>query len=244
MENKSIKSYDNSSRVTEYDADMEIMHPNRSQMIDIALEVLPFKNEFSFTALELGTGTGYFTRKFLEKFPNSKIISIDGAASMIDLAKSRLGSPADYIDFRTGDFRDLKALLNPDEKGHLVFSSYSLHHLDNKEKLDALKTVKEFLLPGGWFINADLLVAETPEIEERIQEIRVDGIVRRAGRKDNRFIDRISTRKFLDDLEAEEKDQPLTLKNDMEILEKAGFSNTSVFWLEYREAVYGGIKIS
>ncbi|MCP4727449.1 MAG: class I SAM-dependent methyltransferase [bacterium] len=242
MKTKSINSYDDATRVKKYDADMEIMHPNRSKMIDIALEVLPFERESSFTALELGTGTGYFTGKFIKKFPEADIISIDGAESMIDLAKSRLGDLADKIDFRTGDFRNLNTLISPDERGNIVFSSYSLHHLDYDEKLETLKKIREFLLPGGWLINADLIVAETPEIEERIQQIRIDGIVKRAGGKDKRFIDQKSARKFIKDLEAEEEDKPLPITEDIILLEKSGFSNTSVFWLEYRETVYGGIN--
>lgn len=63
MSNDSIKSYDTPERIAVYDNEMEIMHPNRSKMTDIALEIMKFERESSFTALELGTGTGYFTRK-------------------------------------------------------------------------------------------------------------------------------------------------------------------------------------
>ena len=55
----------------------------------------------------------------------------------------------------------------------------------------------ELLLPGGWFINADLIVADSPELESRLQELRVAGIVERAGGSDNRFADSASTRQFL-----------------------------------------------
>ena len=41
MNKNSITAYDLSARVASYDADMEIMHPNRSKMVDIALEILP-----------------------------------------------------------------------------------------------------------------------------------------------------------------------------------------------------------
>ena len=73
MNSKSIKSYDVPDRVTQYEADMDIMHPNRHKMVDVALEILPFERELPFTALELGSGTGYFTKRFLEYFPNSNI---------------------------------------------------------------------------------------------------------------------------------------------------------------------------
>ena len=49
------------------------------------------------------------------------------------------------------------------------------------------------------------------------------------------------TRRFLADLEANEKDQPLTLQEDLQILTEAGL-DTTLFWLEHREAVCGGPK--
>lgn len=111
MRNNSITAYDLPNRVASYDADMEIMHPNRSKMVDIALEVLPFDSQSSIRALELGTGTGFFTKRFLETYPNSKIISVNGAESMVNLAKARLGRNghesllAKRVDFRIADFR-------------------------------------------------------------------------------------------------------------------------------------------
>lgn len=41
MDKNSIAAYDLPDRVASYDVDMEIMHPNRSKMVDIALEILP-----------------------------------------------------------------------------------------------------------------------------------------------------------------------------------------------------------
>jgi hypothetical protein len=75
--------------------------------------------------------------------------------------------------------------------------------------------VVELLVPGGWFVNADLIVADSPELERRLQEIRVAGIVERAHGSDNRFADSASTRQFLADLEKKEADQPLTFAEDL-----------------------------
>jgi hypothetical protein len=102
--------------------------------------------------------------------------------------------------------------------------------------------VVELLVPGGWFVNADLIVADSPELEGRLQEIRVAGIVERAAGSDNRFGDSASTRRFLADLEKNERDQPLTLAEDLEVLRSSALKNVSAFWLEYRELVSAGQK--
>ena len=66
--------------------------------------------------------------------------------------------------------------------------------------------------------------------------------VERAGGSDNRFTDSASTRRFLADLEKNERDQPLTLAEDLALLRSSGLKNVSAFWLEYRELVSGGQK--
>jgi trans-aconitate 2-methyltransferase len=242
MSERSIAAYDVSQRVKTYDADMELMHPNRSKMVQIALEVLPFPRTAVLRAIDLGIGTGYFTQSFLNKFPNSRVLGIDGAPAMIELAKARLKSSESRVEFVIDDFRKLQELAPDAGTADIVFSAYALHHISRPDKERVLSRVVELLVPGGWFVNADLIVADSPELESRLQEIRIAGIVERAGGADNRFADLASTRQFLADLEKNERDQPLTLAEDLALLQSSGLKNVSAFWLEYRELVSGGQK--
>jgi tRNA (cmo5U34)-methyltransferase len=241
MSLESINAYDLPERVASYDADMTLMHPNRSKMVEIALEILPFETPASFCALDLGVGTGFFSQAVLARYPNCRVLAIDGAQAMVDLARVRLGSLSNRVDFRIGDFRQLGQILRS-QKGRLIFSPYALHHLTREEKLAVVRQALDFLEPGGWFLNADLVTTPDRSVEKRIQEIRVGGILCRSAGNDPRFADIASTRRFLDDLEARDHDQPLTLAEDLSVLREAGLGNASVFWLEYREAVTGGYK--
>ncbi|HTL77910.1 MAG TPA: class I SAM-dependent methyltransferase [Candidatus Babeliales bacterium] len=242
MSERSIAAYDVSQRVKTYDADMELMHPNRSKMVQIALEVLPFTRTTALRAIDLGIGTGYFTECFLKKFPNSRVLGIDGAPAMIELAKARLKPSESRVEFAIGDFRKLQQLASDAGAVNVIFSAYALHHLSRLDKAAVLGQVVEFLAPGGWFVNADLIVADSPELESRLQQIRIDGIVERAGGGDGRFSDSVLTRQFLADLELKEADQPLTLTEDLGLLRSSGLKDVSAFWLEYRELVSGGQK--
>jgi len=241
MVEKSIAAYETPARVKSYDADMEIMHPNREKMIQVALEVLPFSPEQAVRALDLGVGTGYFTERFLRRFPHAEVCAVDGAAAMVELAAARLGPLAERVRFLLGDFRELSRLLADNEPFDVAFSSYALHHLGRDDKTVLLRQTRNRLVSGGWFLNADILVAESPEVERRIQEVRVSGIVQRAA-GDARFTDAKATRGFLDRLEAADGDRPLTLQEDLQALRAAGLRGVTVFWLEYREAVCGGMK--
>ena len=242
MSERSIAAYDVSQRVKTYDADMELMHPNRSKMVQIALELLPFPTTTALRAIDLGIGTGYFTECFLNKFPNGRVFGIDGAPAMIELAKARLKSLESRVECAIGDFRRLQELAAGADTVDVIFSSYALHHLSRSDKEAVLKQIVALLVPGGWFLNADLIVADSAELETRLQQIRIAGIVERAGGADGRFADSALTRQFLADLELKEADQPLTLAEDLAVLRSSGLKNVSAFWLEYRELVSGGQK--
>lgn len=237
---ESIAAYELKERVERYDIEMEIMHPNRSKMCDIAIEFLPFNNTDQIRALDLGAGTGFFTKKFLESFTKAHVIALDGAASMIELAKARLGSLCTSIDFVVADFKNLDQAFTNKAMFDVIFCSFALHHLIYKEKEQAMKAILGHLKPGGWFLNADNIIGETMEVEKRFQQLRVEGIVDRAKGNHDHFKNFTMTRRWLDKMEAFEKDNPLPLSEDIKILQDAGFRNVDVLWKEYREEVHCG----
>ena len=238
----SVEAYDPPERVRRYDADMDIMHPLRLEMIDVALELLPFHRTQALRALDLGVGTGAFSQQFLERHENSVMVAVDGASSMLELAQSRLREYSHRVEWVVSDFRAIPTKLLEPDTFDVVISSYALHHLNAHEKLAVLKSVVHAIRPGGWFLNADIVIADTPDIECRLQEIRVQGITRRAPAKDTRFHSLEATRCYLDEMEEIEQDQPQTLKQDLRILRESGITNAEVFWKELREAVTGGSK--
>jgi tRNA (cmo5U34)-methyltransferase len=234
-----ISAYNVPERVQQYDRDMALMHPNRAKMVDVALEILPFAANAPLSGIDLGVGTGFFTQRFLQAFPAAQVTAVDGAVTMVELARMRLGELADRAHFVLGDFRNLQQLVDDVAPVDIVFSSFALHHLSADEKLAVIRQAVSVLKPDGWFLNADLVVAEEPAIERRIQELRVEGIVHRANDADPRFMDADSTSVYLSELESADGDQPLTLREDMEIVRNAGLA-AELFWKEHREAVFGG----
>jgi ubiquinone/menaquinone biosynthesis C-methylase UbiE len=238
----SIDAYDVPDRVASYDVDMDVMHPNRVKMVDVIAEFLPVARDTEFTVLELGIGTGYLTKRLLETFPYARVIGVDGATAMVEMAEGRLGELARRVDFRIGDFRELQRLLRAGEMVDAVVSAYALHHLNAHAKGEVVQKAVEVMTDGGWFLNADLVDTQGTAVEERVQQLRVNGIMRRAAPGDQRFASESETRRFLDELQAEESDQPVTLWEDLEILERAGLEDACVLWLEYREAVTAGRK--
>ncbi len=242
MGGDSLKAYDVPERVRTYDIDMDVMHPLRHKMIEIILDILPFKQEAALNVMDLGAGTGIFSARVLEKFPNSRVTAVDGAEAMVDIAVDRLGPMADRLDWVIADFRQLPAETLVADSYDLVISSYALHHLNAGEKLALLKQVVGTLKRGGWFLNADIVVAEDEAIEQRLQKLRVEGVMSRAPAGDERFVSAESTRTYLTDMEIAENDQPQTAAADLRIIQDAGIPAAEIFWKELREVVAGGPK--
>ena len=242
MSSDSIDAYDLPARVASYDLDMDVMHPLRHKMVQVALDILPLDPDSELRALDLGVGTGFFAERLLSRYPLARVVAVDGAASMVDLSETRLGSLSAQVDFRIGDFRDLGEMLSPEDAFDLVISSYALHHLDGGEKGVVVRECVDRLRSGGWFLNADIIAAESEALDERYQALRVQGILERASPDDERFRDASTTRAFLDDLEKREQDKPRALAQDLEALRAAGLASVSAVWVEYREAVMVGIK--
>ena len=242
MREKSISAYNSDERVHRYDADMDLMHPNRHKMIDIALEALPQSNNYRIIALDIGIGSGFFTWKLLYKYPKAEVIGIDGSEAMIQLAKKRLEGFSSHVQYLTARFVDIESQVTSDPEFDVVISAYALHHLDSFAKEQILKSAVSRLKVGGWFLNADIVISPFPDIEKHIQRIRVSGIENRNKGLDPRFRDAVQIRSFLDKLEKDEGDQPLTMDQDLNLLKRAGISNATIFWQEYREVVYGGSK--
>jgi len=109
VQSGSVRAYDLHERVAAYDADMEIMHPLRSKMADVLLEVLPWAKTKALRGVDLGCGTGLLTARFLDAFRHASIVAVDGAAAMIDLCRSRLRPAAGRVAFLLADFRAIPA---------------------------------------------------------------------------------------------------------------------------------------
>jgi tRNA (cmo5U34)-methyltransferase len=242
VSSESIRAYDLPSRVVNYDADMDLMHPNRHRMAEIIESVLSVAGAPPRFVIDIGTGTGFLAHRLLHAFPDLRVIAIDGAEQMVELARARLGPLALRADFRIGDFRDLERLCGNDGPADAVVSAYALHHLSSDEKLRVLRTAYSLLRPGGWFLNADLTLSEDDELDAITQRLRVRGIVERAHDRDPRFADAGATRRFLDELERGERDQPVRPAEDLRILQQAGFSHVTTFWRETRESVFAGMR--
>jgi tRNA (cmo5U34)-methyltransferase len=242
MSSPSVQAYEVSTRVAAYDADMDLMHPNRHKMVEIIAAVLAASAAEPRLLVDLGTGTGFLLDKLLRRFPNCRAVAIDGSEQMMASARTRLGSLAQRVKFVLADFRQPEAFGLAANSADAVVSAYALHHLNLEEKARAVAHCRTVLKKNGWFLNADLVAAEDEFLERLTQDMRVAGIVERAEGRDTRFRTAADTRRFIEDLERNESDQPQKEADDLRILRECGYGHVTLFWKETREVVLGGIR--
>jgi ubiquinone/menaquinone biosynthesis C-methylase UbiE len=242
MESSSVQAYQTAARVAAYDADMDLMYPNRHKMAEVILAVLAASTPDPQLVVDLGTGTGFLLARLLRRFPNCRAVAIDGSPQMVDGAKSRLAALAQRVEFVIGDLRQPDCPGNRIQPADAVVSSYALHHLSLPEKAELMGRCRAVLKNGGWFLNADLVVEEDALLERLTQEMRVAGIVERARGRDARFPDAAATRRFIDELQRNECDQPQKLADDLRLASESGYRHVTLFWKDTREVVYGGVR--
>ena len=146
---KSIDAYTDEERVRRYDADMDLLHPNRHKMAEVTFQVLPYSSGAQLRALDLGIGTGFLTSKFLRHFPNASIIGIDGSDAMLRLAATRFGGDVGRVHLKTMPFEEVSEGSFGNEKNH-----YGLA----KVKAKTLVTEKAWIFFGILTANAHKMI--------------------------------------------------------------------------------------
>jgi trans-aconitate 2-methyltransferase len=97
------------------------------------------------TVLDAGCGTGRVTRLIADRVPEGKVIGVDAAPSMIELAREQLADLGDRAELRVADLTDLEL----DRPVDVIFSNATLHWiLDHQRLFDRFFTA---LRPGGTF---------------------------------------------------------------------------------------------
>lgn len=109
---------------------------------------LPLRSDMQ--ALEYGCGTGLVSVLLADRL--SRIVAADVAEQMLTvLEQKRLAAGLDHLQTRR---LDLTVDPLPAERFDLIFSSMTLHHIDDVPRL--LGRLRDLLAPGGWLALVDL----------------------------------------------------------------------------------------
>ena len=116
------------------------------------------------TVLDIGFGTGTLTAKLYEH--GCTIYGQDFSPRMIELASGKMPGAHLY----QGDFSQglVEPLLN--QNYDFIIATYSLHHLDDEQKVIFLNTLRDLLDEGGQILIGDVAF----ETREKLEQCRLE----------------------------------------------------------------------
>lgn len=113
--------------------------------------------------LDLGAGTGMLSAVVAEAFPAATFTLFDFSPRMLEQASALLGERAETV---AGDMYEGI----PAGPWDAVISALAIHHMTDEGKRSVYGAAFRELKPGGVFVNAEHVLAETPELQEYFAE--------------------------------------------------------------------------
>jgi tRNA (cmo5U34)-methyltransferase len=168
--------------------------------------------------IDLGSGPGAYLEALLRAYPEARGTWVDSSDQMQEIARERLASLEDRVEYRLGEIESL-ADLNL-EHGEIVLTSRVVHHLPPDAIQRLYREVHRLLRPGGFFFNLDHFGAPA-DWESRYRRIRPKFTGPRTS-----------------DIPPHRHDYPFSpIDNHLDWLEQAGFTAPDVPWRTFYTAL-------
>lgn len=210
-----------------YDEQRKQLIPCFDQFYGTALSLLEPEHEAP-SILDLGAGTGLFSRMILHQFPQARLTLIDFSEKMLQEARLRFGSHSN-VNYIVGDYTNYSFT----EKFDMVVSSLSIHHLPHMQKRQLFIDIFGMLREGGIFVNADQVQGTTPYTDSYYRERWLKSI-HESGLEMEAINASIERRK--QDINARMEDQ-------LRWMDQAGFADVDCMFKYFDFAVFYGRKL-
>jgi len=187
--------------------------------------------------LDLGCGTGYFAEAIFEAFPSTRGILIDGSTHMIELASRRLLGKSYDVRFNCNLLEDIdwSSMGSP----AVIFSSLTIHFLEDTEKWKLFAKIHHALPEGGVFILFDQFDPKEKRWSLLLEYLACNDLKRRVQYEmqidfelDELKIDSLIQKARMTKIQDQEKDA--SLEDHVTQLKAAGFDSVCMLFQETR----------
>ncbi|MBW2408524.1 MAG: class I SAM-dependent methyltransferase [Deltaproteobacteria bacterium] len=204
-----------SEAAPDYDTWVKQALPAYDELFSVAVECIPFAHDRPLDIVDLGAGSGLFSRRVHSAYPQAAFTLVDASRDMLDLARKRFEQRTasfTFVEQRLEDFAE-------PERFDVVISSLAIHHLEDADKRSLFKRIFTALRPGGAFINVDQIKGNPPF--DRLYWETWLARVRAAGASEDQIQTSIRRRR--------EFDRDASLSDQLKWLNEAGFAVDCIY---------------
>jgi tRNA (cmo5U34)-methyltransferase len=230
MSTTSITAYNNPGRANAYHQKKGFDPARKERMLGVALRLLQELSLKGGWLLELGAGTGDFTKRIISLNHFSKLFVTDGAEAMLTINQRE--NAASNHAFSLLDFSQSAWSNDYPERVDAVASSMAIHHLEHKQLL--FEQVFEVLKPGGAFAFTDH-VAGSSDVTQHLINLE------RARVKLGSSANAKELEQFIlgdEAAQAKEGNYCESVEAYVQMLKDAGFVDVDCLWREFWLAVF------
>ncbi len=211
----------------DYTVKIRQLVPKYDEMVACIVRLLALRTPR--TVLDIGAGIGNLTALVLDAVAGARVTALEVSGAMFDTAAQNLQPYGDRVRLVRQDVLDFE----PPGTFDAIFSNLVLHNVDLDRKRRLLRTLQEWLEPGGVFVWGDLIRHKDEVVERDFVEYRKEfalaagcppELVRVNFAKESRA------------------DHPLTVECTLEATEAAGFANADLVWAHDTFAVVVALK--
>jgi len=175
--------------------------------------------------LDLGAGTGMLSAVVAEAYPTASFTLFDFSPRMLEIAAELLG---DRAATAVGDmYREI-----PEGPWDAVISALAIHHMTDEGKRTVYEAAFRELKPGGIFVNAEHVRAETPEMQDYFAEWH----------RRQAFDKGLTDQEWAEAEERMSHDHLTPVSDQLEWMREIGFTDVDCLWKDHGFAVLFGCR--
>ncbi len=222
----------------EYRDQADAYVPERRRLIEIAQSLYRHlvKGNQPRRILDLGCGDGLMVQELLKVDDGIDATLVDGSQGMLQAAGNRLAR-FEKKHLVHASFQDLLAQDPLQETFIFVLSSLAIHHLALAEKEALFEYIYRHLDPGGFFLNIDVVLSPTDDLEQWYLMLWQEWIDTHAADSQKASFLTVP-QQYKDNMD----NVPDPLLPQLQALERIGFKNVDCYYKYGVFALFGGSK--
>lgn len=219
-----------------------LLIPKRYEQLSSLVDFFPWPTNRPIRVLDLGAGYGAVTETILSRYPQSSVVWLDGSAAMQEYAEPRLARYGQQVRMFLRDLADPAWAAELPGPFEAAVSAIALHHLSDQRKRALCAEVYALLLPGGLFLNNDV-VSGAPEMREHFTPL-ADRVTQQHLHEHGleHSLEEIREARTVMQRPKGRSSHITALEPQLDWWREAGFRMVDCYWKFLNFAIFGGMK--